>query len=153
MADDNDNKPQNGAGSGHVVRHFDMAEIERAEKLAQKGKKKTKKTKTKDKRLLEKESQRKEIEGDDFKLDTADPRLSKLFESHEFAIDPTRGNVRKTKGTEQILDEARKRRTGVKKHGRDQVHEAKDSAREKRERREDGEVRDLVAKIKRRAAT
>lgn len=155
MADDNDNKPENGAGSGHVVRHFDMAEIERAEKLARKGKK-NKKTKTKDKRLLEKESQQQRqrgIEEDDFKLDTADPRLSKLFESHEFAIDPTRGNVRKTKGTEQILDEARKRRTGVKKHGRDQVHEAKDSAREKRERREDGEVRDLVAKIKRRAAT
>lgn len=151
MADDDDEeKFQPGTESGRTVRHFDMAEIEKAEKLARKTKNKTKDRKaTQQQQRQQTENER---EKDDFQLDTADPRLNRLFESHEFAIDPTRGNVRKTKGTEQILDEARKRRKDSRRHGRDQAHEAKDSAREKREKRENGEVRDLVAKIKRRAA-
>ncbi|KAJ1964857.1 pre-rRNA-processing protein esf1 [Dipsacomyces acuminosporus] len=81
-----------GAESGR--KHFDMAEIIKAEK--NKGKKK--------------KGKRSGVEvEDDFKLNTSDPRFSALFDSHNFAIDPNNPNFKKTKAMKELLSESRKR--------------------------------------------
>lgn len=84
------------------VKHFDMNEIEKAEKQARrKGKGKGKsKAKGQDEAAVT----------DDFQMDVSDPRFSRLFESHEFAIDPTNPKFKATSGMKALLDEGRKRR-------------------------------------------
>ncbi|KAJ1937476.1 pre-rRNA-processing protein esf1, partial [Linderina macrospora] len=82
-----------GAESGR--KHFDMAEIVKAEK--HKGKKKGKKG-----------QKRVEVE-DGFKVDASDPRFSALYDSHNFAIDPNNPNFKKTKAMKELLNESRKR--------------------------------------------
>ncbi|EYE93934.1 pre-rRNA-processing protein ESF1 [Aspergillus ruber CBS 135680] len=84
------------------VKHFDMNEIEKAEKQARrKGKGKGKsKAKGQDEAAVT----------DDFHMDVNDPRFSRLFESHEFAIDPTNPKFKATSGMKALLDEGRKRR-------------------------------------------
>jgi len=96
---------------GRKIRHFDMKEIERAEKLARKkGRSKNKKPKG-----------GKATDADDaedaFKVDTSDPRFARLFDSHEYAIDPTNPRFKATKGMREVLDEGRRRR--------DREHESK----------------------------
>jgi hypothetical protein len=84
------------------VKHFDMNEIEKAEKRAKKKGKHRKKEKS----LVEGEPIK-----DDFKVDTQDPRFApRLFENHEFAIDPTNPKFKGTAGMKALLDEGRKRR-------------------------------------------
>lgn len=78
------------------VRHFDMNEIMKAEKAKKKTKKKSKgETAAVD---------------DGFNMDTQDPRFNKLFESHEFSIDPTHARFRATSGMKALLEEGRKKR-------------------------------------------
>lgn len=87
------------------IQHFDMNEIEKAEKRARKSGKKGKKGKKGD--------DKEEAAKDDFKMDVKDPRFSSLFESHEFAIDPTNPRFKKTEGMKALLEEGRKRRRNV----------------------------------------
>ena len=138
MADDNG---ENGEG----VRHFDMREIEKAEKEARrKGKNKGKKAK---KTNLE--------EGlkDDFKVEAEDPRFKALFDSHEYAIDPTNPRFKGTEGMKSLLEEGRKKRkrgdregageedgVGAKKKGKAAGKEAKTQG--------DDELKGLVARLK-----
>ncbi|KAJ1647507.1 pre-rRNA-processing protein esf1 [Coemansia erecta] len=75
-------------------KHFDMDEILKSEK--KKGRKN--------------KSVKNEVDQDDFRLDTQDPRFSALFDSHNFAIDPNNPNFKKTKAMKSLLDESRKRR-------------------------------------------
>ncbi len=82
------------------VAHFDMNEIQRAEKRAKKKGKKVKKGK-------ESELQAKQ-EG--FEMDVQDPRFSRLFENHEYAIDPTNPRFKGTEGMKALLEEGRKKR-------------------------------------------
>ena len=90
---------------------------------------------------------------DDFKMDTADPRFGKLFESHEFAIDPTNQKLRQTKGMQDLIEETRRR----KQNGED-VPASKDDVKradkkaKKAEASSSSDVKDLVAKLKRKAA-
>ncbi|KAF2690468.1 hypothetical protein K458DRAFT_439426 [Lentithecium fluviatile CBS 122367] len=86
MVDDEDSK----------VQHFDMNEIAKAEKVKKKGKKGKKAVKE----LLE----------DNFKMETNDPRFAKLYESHDFAIDPTNPRFKPTAGMNALLEEGRKKR-------------------------------------------
>ncbi|EED21981.1 pre-rRNA processing protein Esf1, putative [Talaromyces stipitatus ATCC 10500] len=79
--------------------HFDMNEIEKAEK---KARKKGKKGKSK--------QEQEHVAGDDFQVDVADPRFASLYESHEFAIDPTNPKFKPTSGMKALLEEGRKRR-------------------------------------------
>ncbi|KAJ5721045.1 uncharacterized protein N7483_008979 [Penicillium malachiteum] len=79
------------------IKHFDMNEIEKAEK--QRRKKGKGKGKNKEPAVA-----------DDFKLNTDDPRFASLFDSHEFAIDPTNPRFKATSGMQALLDEGRKRR-------------------------------------------
>lgn len=84
--------------NGDGVRHFDMREIEKAEKAARrkgKGKKKGKGV---------------EQVQDDFKVEAQDPRFAALFDSHEYAIDPTNPRYKKTEGMKTLLEEGRKKR-------------------------------------------
>ena len=91
MADD-------GEGGAHLD-HFDMKEIIRSEKVKNKKKKKGKKDEEDQGGLQE-----------DFKLDVEDPRFKAVFESHEFAIDPSNPKFKATSGMKKILEEGRKKR-------------------------------------------
>ena len=123
------------------VRHFDMNEIEKAEKRA----KKKGKPRKKDKSLVEGE-----IITDDFKVNTQDPRFApRLFENHEFAIDPTNPKYRGTAGMKALLDEGRKRRAKENRDP-DPKKEPKHKMLPKPADRSgnDGDMRKLVEKVK-----
>lgn len=81
------------------IKHFNMNEVEKAQKQARKG---GKYKKGKNAAVDE--------QADDFKMDVKDPRFSRLFENHEYAIDPTNPRFKKTDGMKALLDEGRKRR-------------------------------------------
>lgn len=117
------------------VRHFDMREIEKAEKEARrKGKtKKSKKSKTDN-----------DAVPDEFQVDSQDPRFKALFDSHEYAIDPTNPRFKGTKGMKSLLEEGRKKRKF------DDGVEGDTSKRSKREKQGngDGELDGLVKRLK-----
>ncbi|SPJ74023.1 related to Streptococcus M protein [Fusarium torulosum] len=81
--------------------HFDMNEILRVEKA------KRKKGKSKKKALA------KESRGglqEDFNMDVGDDRFKAVFESHEYAIDPSNPKFKATEGMQKLLEEGRKKR-------------------------------------------
>ncbi|KAI9798044.1 MAG: pre-rRNA-processing protein esf1 [Candelina submexicana] len=82
------------------VAHFDMNEIQRAEKRAKKKGKKAKKDK----------GANLQAEQEGFQMDVQDPRFSQVFESHEFAIDPTNPRFKGTEGMKALLEEGRRKR-------------------------------------------
>ncbi|KAJ5160698.1 uncharacterized protein N7482_007702 [Penicillium canariense] len=82
------------------IQHFDMNEIEKAEKQARRKKGKGK----------GKDKNKEAAVPDEFNVDVRDPRFSRLYESHEFAIDPTNPRFKATSGMKALLDEGRKRR-------------------------------------------
>ncbi|RAR13978.1 pre-rrna-processing protein esf1 [Stemphylium lycopersici] len=122
MADDDDSK----------VRHFDMNEILKSEKAKKKKGKKAKKNAP--------------IVEDGFKLDTTDPRFAKLYESHEFAIDPTNPRFKETEGMKALLEEGRKKR----KQGKDgDEPEAERETKKSKQDAADGEddIKKLAARV------
>ncbi|XXG98218.1 hypothetical protein Hte_004540 [Hypoxylon texense] len=82
--------------------HFDMNEITRAEKLRSKKHKKKGKKGVEDHGGLQ--------EG--FEIDVKDDRFKAVFDSHEFAIDPSNPKYKATQGMKQLLEERRKKRKG-----------------------------------------
>lgn len=84
------------------TKHFDMREIEKAEKLARK--------KGKGKKHLKKTAAAAGATPDEFQIETEDPRFAALFESHEYAIDPTSSKFKKTREMERLLEEGRKKK-------------------------------------------
>ncbi|KAI1081639.1 hypothetical protein F5B20DRAFT_50266 [Whalleya microplaca] len=80
--------------------HFDMNEIARVEKLKSKKHKKKGKKGAEDHGGLQ--------EG--FEMDVKDDRFKAVFESHEFAIDPSDPKFKATPGMKQLLEERRKKR-------------------------------------------
>ena len=143
MADDDAQEAGGAEGGGKkAVRHFDMRDIERAEKAARKKEKKKKKKR--------KDNSKPQIEGDahdDFQVDASDPRFAgRLFENHEFAIDPSNPRYKETTAMKELLDEGRRRK--------------KDKSLRKGEKREkganlehemgDNDVQALVEKLKKR---
>ncbi|KAF2467659.1 uncharacterized protein BDR25DRAFT_291605, partial [Lindgomyces ingoldianus] len=119
MLDDN--------ASSSNIRHFDMNDIAKAEKAKRKGKKK----RTKDEVAGAGEVQ------DEFQINTQDPRFAKLYESHEFAIDPTNPRFKGTQGMKALLEEGRRKR----KVGRDEVG-GRENVKGGKVRRKDGDERD-----------
>lgn len=117
------------------VRHFDMNSIMKAEKDSKKrkGKKKNKgETATVD---------------DGFNIDTNDPRFAKLYESHEFAIDPTFKAYKETAGMKALLVESRNKR----KRDRDDGTGADVAKKQRSKEQESGDVEDvkkLAARVK-----
>lgn len=89
------------------MRHFDMAEIAKAEKAKKRGGKKGKGNKGGDD---EANNGAPKVDGMDFEIQTEDPRFKALFESHEYAIDPTNPRYQNTAGMKALLEEGRKKR-------------------------------------------
>jgi len=84
--------------------HFDMNDIAKAEKFLSKKRKSKKK-------LSEREAQALEAkESDRFKIDVGDERFRDVFESNEFAIDPSHPRFKGTEGMKRLLEEGRKKR-------------------------------------------
>lgn len=132
MVDDNDD--------GKGMRHFDMKEIEREERRSKK--KKGKKGKSKNEVKSGPKSQ-----DAGFKMDTQDPRFSRLFDNHEFAIDPTNPKFKGTEGMRALLEEGRKHQK------RDRGLEDQETAKTSKElastsKHEVDDVRNLVEKVK-----
>ncbi|KIX08628.1 uncharacterized protein Z518_03284 [Rhinocladiella mackenziei CBS 650.93] len=105
MADDDGGTP----AQPQRIRHFDMKEIEKAEKQARK-KEKRDKNKNKKGQHDDNEANKGIQDEDGFKIDTSDPRFARLFSSHEYAIDPTNPRFKGTKGMKALLEEGRKRK-------------------------------------------
>ncbi|WEW57766.1 pre-rRNA-processing protein esf1 [Emydomyces testavorans] len=125
-----------------TIKHFDMNEIERAQKRARKAgkKKKGKKSEADD-------------PVDDFKMDVKDPRFQRLFESHEYAIDPTNPRFRPTDGMKALLEEGRKRRRHLDGEGLDRdsaepIKKKKDKQEVVATEGETEELRKLVERVK-----
>ncbi|KAF8905527.1 hypothetical protein CPB84DRAFT_1844934 [Gymnopilus junonius] len=78
-------------------KHFNLKSVIKAEK--QKKRKKGKKGKAED----DNEAQ------EDFVMDVKDERFKALFENHQFAIDPTNPQFKKTKAMTTLLEERQKR--------------------------------------------
>lgn len=133
MADDEAN--------GEGVRHFDMREIEKAEKEARrKGKSKGKKSKKTDDAVK-----------DEFKVEAEDPRFKALFDSHEYAIDPTNPRFKSTQGMKSLLEEGRKKRKREDREGGgEDVVVAKKKGKGGKEAKAEGddELKGLVARLK-----
>ncbi|KAF2728308.1 hypothetical protein EJ04DRAFT_504296 [Polyplosphaeria fusca] len=116
---------------GSKVHHFDMNEIIKAEK----AKKKDKKTKNRpDAPVVE----------DDFEMNVNDPRFAKLYESHEFAIDPTNPRYKNTQGMKALLEEGRKKR----KHGEADSGETKKKKRIEQSAEATDDLKKLAARVK-----
>ncbi|TPR04950.1 Myb-like DNA-binding domain family protein [Aspergillus niger] len=67
-------------------------------------------------RKEEKRKKREELPTDDFEMEVTDPRFARLYESHEFAIDPTNPRFKATSGMKALLEEGRKRRRDRDEH-------------------------------------
>lgn len=122
------------------IKHFDMNEVERAEKQSRrkkgKGKGKSKEA----------------APTDDFNVDVKDPRFARLYESHEFAIDPTNPRFKSTSGMKALLDEGRKRRRARDDGETEAPSETRDrTKKQKKASKESGseDLKKLVDKVKR----
>ncbi|KAL3467405.1 hypothetical protein BJX64DRAFT_274071 [Aspergillus heterothallicus] len=136
MMDDDDAK------SG--VRHFDMNEIAKAEKQARKKKGKRR----------GKDQPAQEIT-DNFEMNVSDPRFSRLFQNHEFAIDPTNPKFKATSGMRALLEEGRKRRRDRDDRGdEEEEDQTRDSKKQKQRSKkasaenDSDELKKLVEKVK-----
>ncbi|KAK5160714.1 pre-rRNA-processing protein esf1 [Recurvomyces mirabilis] len=137
-----------GDTAGDAVRHFDMREIEKVEK--KKGKKKVVK---KGKKGKEEENVEGDVGGETeaFKLDAQDPRFGALFESHEFAIDPSNPRFKGTEGMKGLLEEGRRRK---RDRGNEEVDVEDDermvekSLKVAKKGKEGGELGGLVARLR-----
>ncbi|KAF1821395.1 uncharacterized protein K489DRAFT_358959 [Dissoconium aciculare CBS 342.82] len=113
------------------LRHFDMREIKKAEKDAKRSKNK----KFKNKSAAAAEA----AVADEFQVETDDPRFKKLFESHEFAIDPTDRLFAGTKAMKATVEEGRKKRRRVGGKGDEAPEEPEEE--ERRERKQGKKAR------------
>ncbi|KAJ5972548.1 uncharacterized protein N7479_002466 [Penicillium vulpinum] len=122
------------------IKHFDMTEIEKAEKQARK-KGKGKKGKKVEPALT-----------DDFEVNVSDPRFSRLYDTHDFAIDPTNPRFKPTSGMKALLDEGRKRRRTGDDAEAEAPTESRDSQKKQKKSSKESsseELKRLVAKVKR----
>ncbi|EKV04575.1 Pre-rRNA processing protein Esf1, putative [Penicillium digitatum] len=122
------------------IKHFDMNEIEKAEKQARKkGKgKKGKKVEP--------------AQADDFEVNVSDPRFARLYDTHDFAIDPTNPRFKSTSGMKALLDEGRKRRRAGDDAEPEAPAESRDGKKKQKKSSKESsseELKRLVAKVKR----
>lgn len=89
---------KNSKNGGDGAGHFDMAEIARAEKQKfKKGKSKKKQNTTEEEGGIQ----------DDFTVDVGDDRFKAVFDSHEYAIDPSNPKFSTTPGMKKIIGKKR----------------------------------------------
>lgn len=118
--------------------HFDMNEIMRAEKQKNKKHKKAKKGGKDSRGGLQ----------EDFEMPVDDPRFKAVFESHEFAIDPSNPKFKATGAMKKILEEGRKKRKAgdVEEEG-----DTRPKSGKKAKPKHDGELSSLVEAVKKKA--
>ncbi|CRG90602.1 Pre-rRNA-processing protein esf1 [Talaromyces islandicus] len=124
------------------MKHFDMNEIEKAEKRARKKGKKGKGKHRDDEATV----------SDNFEMNVKDPRFANMYDSHEFAIDPTNPKFKATSGMKAVLEESRKRRR-VRDEGNDDepVEETKKQRKGSSKRSDAGDdvdLKKLLARVK-----
>ncbi|KAL8862144.1 MAG: hypothetical protein Q9178_001600 [Gyalolechia marmorata] len=133
----------NASGDRKGGRHFDMKEILTAEKAlakAQKSKRKQRRLNEREKGALEAKSQ------DGFRIDAQDPRFGAVFQTADFAIDPSHPRYQGTEGMKELLEEGRrKRKKGV---GEVDGEDIEDQQGSKKRERKDKDAARLAAKIK-----
>ncbi|KAF3355137.1 Pre-rRNA-processing protein ESF1 like [Verticillium longisporum] len=127
-----------GEDDGDHLDHFDMNEITRAEKQSKKKYKKKGKKKEVERAGLQ--------EG--FKMDVGDDRFKAVFESHEYAIDPSNPKYKATEGMQQLLEEGRKKR----KNGGDAAPDERQVKKVKKAKKSGEELGGLVEAVKRKSA-
>ncbi|KAM0325918.1 hypothetical protein ACHAQA_007221 [Verticillium albo-atrum] len=126
-----------GEDDGDHLDHFDMNEITRAEKQRKKKyKKKGKKN----------EAERAGLQ-EGFQMDVGDDRFKAVFESHEYAIDPSNPRYKATEGMQQLLEEGRKKR----KNGGDGAPEEREAKKVKKAKKGGEELEGLVEAVKRKS--
>lgn len=117
--------------------HFDMRDVLKAEK-DKKSKKKGKKNKKYDSEMVQ----------DSFKADLNDDRFNEIFESHDYAIDPTSSEFKKTETMKRILDERSKRLRREEGDDRKSKKSKKNKRSEKASEESPLALNSLVAKLK-----
>ncbi|RCK56680.1 Pre-rRNA-processing protein ESF1 [Candida viswanathii] len=110
--------------------HFNMKDVIKSER--QKKNKKGKKNKKIDEEMVQ----------DNFVANLDDPRFKEIFESHDYAIDPTNSEFKKTETMKKILNERAIRNKGKKSKG-DKTTKRKASDTEPKDN-----VRSLAEKLK-----
>lgn len=125
-------------GKESKAQHFNLKELVRSEK------EKSKKSKHRNKdKIIE----------DGFEADLNDPRFNEIFTNHDFAIDPSQPQFKKTSTMKKILEERNKRRDD---HN-DEAPKPEKKQTKKRKLQEDEsnegslDVKSLVQKLKRKA--
>ncbi|KAG2736475.1 hypothetical protein G9P44_000565 [Scheffersomyces stipitis] len=114
--------------------HFNMRDVIKSEKQKNKKGRKSKNIDT-------------EMTQDNFHVDLNDPRFSEVFEKHDFAIDPTNSEFKKTDTMKKILKERSNRKRGHSSMDKSQYKKSKkDSYKQSQEN--GSEVGSLVNKIK-----
>ncbi|KAL9615011.1 MAG: hypothetical protein Q9167_000543 [Letrouitia subvulpina] len=103
------NNNNDNSGGNPRLHHFDMSSLAKAERALthqERGKKKNKKRKTsaREKEALEAKAK------DEFQIDVQDPRFGAVFESAEYAIDPSHPRYLGTEGMRELLQQGRKKR-------------------------------------------
>jgi hypothetical protein len=133
--------------------HFDINEIARAEKEAQKKSKKRQRSRKGKGDIAthgdEGEGKRGGLQSG-FKMDVADPRFAAVFERHEFAIDPSNPRFKGTEGMRKLLEAGRRKR---KAGGGDDVDvgEGKSGKKTVGGETEVGDLKELVESVKKKA--
>ncbi|EMG49758.1 hypothetical protein G210_5396 [Candida maltosa Xu316] len=120
---------------GNNKEHFSMKDVIKSEK--QKKNKKNKKNKNIDEEMVQ----------DNFVASLDDDRFKEVFESHEFAIDPTNSEFKQTETMKKILKERSNRNKGGKDKGKNNNNNnAKKGLKRKLENNDN--VRVLADKLK-----
>ncbi|KAI9253507.1 hypothetical protein BDA99DRAFT_172498 [Phascolomyces articulosus] len=123
---------------------FDMRDVLKREKAERRKGKKNKKKMA-------------ELTGaqDDFEINVSDPRFSALHENHQFAIDPTSSQFKKTKSMKKLLDARQDKmnsKTRTDAEWKKEVSSAKDnevSEEKGSSKKKDSSLAQLVASVKR----
>lgn len=124
--------------NGNDVQHFDANLLTKGEKLSKKKHKH--KLSERQKAALEAKQQ------DNFEINTKDPRFAAVFESNEYAIDPSHKGYRETGGMKKMLEEGRRKR-GLEDTNDAEGGEVR-SKKAKRRRDDVDDVQKLVQKVK-----
>ncbi|RLP62364.1 hypothetical protein L150_01060 [Candida albicans Ca529L] len=123
---------------GNNNEHFSMKQVIKSEK--DKKNKKNKKGKKIDQEMVQ----------DGFVANLDDPRFKEVFESHDYAIDPTNSEFKKTETMKKILKERSARNKDKKNKKNSSKNATKNSKRSRSELESNDNVHSLAEKIKKR---
>ncbi|KAF7947671.1 hypothetical protein EAE96_008751 [Botrytis aclada] len=133
----------NSTDKAEHLDHFDIAEIQRAEKA------KKKKGKGKGKKGEEIESKRGGLQ-ENFQMDVGDERFGDVFKNHEYAIDPSNPKFKGTEGMKKLLEEGRRKRGG-EDDGEVEVKTKNKKRKVEGEKEDKANLSSLVEKVKKKS--